>query len=146
MDKFETLDPKEAKRIEEEAVAKFSPKKDKKISQNYKPDGKEEPVFKLKSVFPFKLFPDELLIFKERITLVKNYGPGMVQVRHMHINEIAQVEADCGPIFGHLHVIPKLRTEEVMTIERVARKKVLEARDVIENLLDKPIEIKESVF
>lgn len=146
MDKFETLDPKEAKRLEDEAVAKFTPVDKQKPKVEVSSKQKEEPIFKARSVFPFELFPDELLVFKNRLTLVKNLGPGMTQVRHMHLHEIAQVEADCGPIFGHLHVIPKLRTEEPLTIERLWRKKTLEARDFIENLMDKPPEINESTF
>lgn len=145
MTKFKALDPQEARKIEEKAVEEYSPKIEKKAEKT-PINGKQQPILTLTSIFPFKLFPDKLLIFDDRITIIKKLGPGMEQVRHIHLKEIAQTEADCGPIFGHLHIIPKLRTEEVMTIDRISRAKALEARELIESLIDKPLDIKESVF
>lgn len=141
MTKYVALDPEQARKIEEEAVRKFAPKEPIKNTQ-----AKQEPIYVAKAIFPFQLFPDELQVFPDKVTLITRLGPGMEKIRHMHIQEIAQLEADCGPIFGHLHVIPKLRTEEPMLIERISRKKALEVRDFIEDLLDKPPEIKESTF
>ena|SRR3989344_1575108 len=141
MTKFVALDPEQARKIEEEAVKKFtSSTAAKKITK------KPEPIFVAKAIFPFQLFPDELQVYKDKVTLITRLGPGMEKIRHLHLQEIAQLEADCGPIFGHLHIIPKLRTEEAMLIDRLSRKQALEAKDFIEELLDSPPEIKESTF
>lgn len=141
MTKFVALDPEQARQIEKEALNKFASP----VQSNSIPK-KAEPLYVAKAIFPFQLFPDELQVYKDKVTLITRLGPGMEKIRHMHLHEIAQLEADCGPIFGHLHIIPKLRTEETMLIDRLSRKKALEARDFIEDLVDKPIEIKESTF
>ncbi len=146
MAKFTALDPDEARKIEKKAFEQFAPELEKKPEKEKPKLTKETPLFAVKSIFPFQLFPDELLVYKDKVTLITRLGPGMEKIRHLHLKEIAQLEADCGPIFGHLHIIPKLRTEETMLIDRLSRKQALEAREFIENLIDKPLEIKESTF
>lgn len=141
MTQYVSLDPEQARKIEEEAVKKFTSQ----VATKELPK-KPGPIYTAKAIFPFQLFPDELQVFPDKVTLITRLGPGMEKIRHLHLHEIAQLEADCGPIFGHLHIIPKLRTEEAMLIDRLSRKQALEARDFIEELLDKPIEIKESTF
>lgn len=141
MTKFVPLDPKEAKRIENEALTSYLEEKSSKPDQS-----KVKDVFIVKAIFPFELFPDELHIFKDKVRLISRMGPGMEKIRDMRIHEIAQVEADCGPVFGHLHLIPKLRTEQEVLIERLSRKQALEARDYIENLIDTPPDHRESTF
>lgn len=130
MGRFETLTPQRARTIEEEAVqaAKFS-FSDTKLYKD------RDIILIIKSVFPFELFPDELIIKKDRVTLINRTLPRVNMIRDMHMHDIAQAEADCGPIFGHLHVYPKLRTEEPLLIERVKRKDVLRAREIIESFI-----------
>jgi hypothetical protein len=130
MGKFETLTPQRARTLEEEAVkaAEFS-------FSNNKLYKDLDIILIIKSIFPFELFPDELIIRKERVTLINRTLPRVTMVRDMHMHDIAQAEADCGPVFGHLHVYPKLRTEEPLLIERVKRKDVLKAREIIESFI-----------
>lgn len=132
MTKFETLTPQQGRIIEDRAVKAFADTLPTKVRETYRdPDV----ILKIKSVFPFELFPDELIIRGDKITLINRTLPGTNMIRDMHMHDIAQAEADCGPIFGHLHVYSKLRTEIPMLIERVRRKDVLKAREVIESLL-----------
>lgn len=132
MTKFETLTPQEGRIIEEKAVKAFADTIPTKVKETYK----DPNVFlKIKSIFPFELFPDELIISVDKVTLISRTLPGTNMVRDMHMNDVAQVEADCGPIFGHLHVYSKLRTEAPLLIERVKRADVLKAREIIESLL-----------
>ena len=132
MKMFESLTPEKAKIIENQAVEEFLSGKTTNIrNKNDSPDI----VFKVKSVFPLELFPDELIIKKDRVTLINRIMPGSNMIRDMHMHDVAQAEADCGPIFGHLHVYPKLRTEEPLLIERLRRKDALAAREIIESLL-----------
>jgi hypothetical protein len=146
MGKFSSLDPNEAKKIETAALDPYFSEKQAKSENQSSLSAKDQPLLVIKSIFPFQLFPDELDVYRDKVTLINRLGPGMEKIRHLHLHEIAQLEADCGPIFGHLHIIPKLRTEETMLIDRLSRKNALAARDFIENLLDRPLEIKESTF
>jgi len=130
MQKFETLTPTEAKEIEEKAVRNFTEKR------TVNPTSDSDVILQVKSVFPLQLFPDELIVHKNKVTLINRTGPQMSQIRDMHLHDIAQVEADCGPFFGHLHVYPKLRTEEPLLIDRLSRDDTLKAREVIENMIE----------
>jgi len=141
MTKFVALEPEQVRKIEAEAINKFtSTLVTKKVPK------KPEPIYVAKAIFPFQLFPDELQVYKDKVTLITRLGPRMEKTRNLHLHEIAQLEADCGPFFGHLHIIPKLRTEEAMLIDRLSRKQALEVKDFIEDLLDNPPEIHESTF
>ncbi len=140
MAKFETLTGAQAKRIEEEALKPFFSE----IKKSEKKEG--ELLFKAKSIFPFQLFPDELFVYPDRITLITRVGPRMSQMRDMHLHDIAQVEADTGPVFGHLHIYPKLRTEEPFLIDRLSRSEALKAREVIESMLTQELPAKESTY
>ncbi len=132
MGKFETLSPTEARILENEAIKDYDSPIPTKTQETY-----EDPdiILTIKSIFPFELFPDELIIRKDKVTLINRTLPRFTMIRDMHMHDIAQAEADCGPIFGHLHVYPKLRTEEPLLIERVKRKDVLRAREIIEDYL-----------
>lgn len=91
MDKYEPLDPAEARRIEKEAVEKY-------LRQSGGDEKSKLPkgvLTHIKSIFPFKLFPDELIVRTETITLISRLGPGMRQSRTIHFDDVAQVEADC---------------------------------------------------
>lgn len=132
MSKFEPLSPSEAKRIEQEAVEKYlkttSGEKDPKLASGE--------IAHIKAIFPFQLFPDELIVRQETITLITRHGPGMRQSRTIHLDDIAQVEADLGPIFAHLHIIPKLRTEKEMLIDRISRKQALKVERLVEEMIE----------
>lgn len=132
MNRFKTLAPHEARIIEENAIKAFSTTIPKPIQETY-----EDPeiIYIVKSVFPFELFPDELIIKRDRVTLITKTMPGTRRVIDMHVQDIAQSEAACGPIFGHLHVYSKLRTEESLLIERIKRKDAFKAREIIESLI-----------
>ena len=129
---YEPLDPNEARRIEKEALERY-------IANNGDEKKSKLPpgvLSHIKSIFPFKLFPDELIVKTETITLISRLGPGMQQSRTIHFDDVAQVEADCGPIFGHLHIFPKLRTEAPMLIERISRKDALSTEKLIEEIIE----------
>lgn len=131
MTKYEPLDPEEAKKIEKEAVERY-------LAENNGRKPKLAPgvLCHVKSIFPFQLFPDELTVRAETITLISRLGPGMQQSRTIHFDDVAQVEADCGPFFGHIHIYPKLRTETPLLIERLSRKDTLETEKLIEELIE----------
>ena len=130
MSKFTSLEPQEAKKIENEALKKYAkePGNGKKLLPGV--------IARFRSVFPFHLFPDEIIIKKDTITYIERWGPGMERSRKMQVDDVAQVEADCGPIFGHVHVYPKLRTEEPILIERLWKKDALEVEEIIEEMIE----------
>ena len=137
MGMFATLTPTEAKMIEEQAVKAYEAGVNFVPDGNLRPSGSDTPdiIFRVRSVFPFQLFPDEMIIFRDRVRLITRTLPAADMVIDMHIHDVAQVEADVGPIFGQLQVYPKLRTEEALLITRLFRKDALAAREILEDLI-----------
>ncbi len=134
MERFATLSPQEAKILEEQAVKSYVGAEQSVPNGNGRHNG-HDMILRVKSVFPFQFFPDELLVFKDRVRLITRTLPGTDMEIDMHIYDIAQVEADVGPIFGQLNIYPKLRTEGPLLITRIFRKDALAARETIEDLI-----------
>ncbi|HEY4694642.1 MAG TPA: hypothetical protein VIH52_01625 [Candidatus Nanoarchaeia archaeon] len=132
MVKFEPLTSEEAKRIEQEALEKYY----RATSEGKKPKLAEGELAHIKSIFPFHLFPDELIIRPETVTYIIRWGPGMHQSTTIHFDDIAQVAADVGPFLGQLRIIPKLRTEEPLIIEKISRKNALALEKLIEGMIE----------
>lgn len=133
-DKFQSLTPEGAHKLEEEAIEIYKGKIPRKARKTYTEPGI---IHKVKSMFPFQLFPDELIITKEKVTLLNNVLPGMRVVLDLPIEDVAQVEADCGPVFAELYVYPRLRNQETLHITRLSRKEALAAQRIIESMIKK---------
>lgn len=139
MGHFESLSPEKARMIEEEAIEKYKTKIPRKDRKTYTEPGT---LHRVKSIFPLQLFPDELIVTKEKVTHLRNMGPGMREVIDIPLNDVVQVEADVGPIFGHVHVHPKMRKQEDILITRVWKKDALAIQRIIESLIKRPPEEK----
>ena len=132
MSKFETLTPQEARRLEGEAVKKYPHGESE--HPHIEPQKDSNVLARFKSVFPFEIFPDELVIEEKRIIWIHRFGPGMCEVLTLLPIDINRVEASSGPLFGHLH-ISTLRHDVEILMERLTRKNTFKARDLIEGLV-----------
>src|SRR5258708_33693474 len=104
---METLDPKIAKQLEDQAVSSFKSKPPIPTKAPKKAaDGNfhTRVLAKFKSVFPFEIFRDELVISERRVIWVHKFGPGMSRIVSVMHQDIADIEASSGPLIGHLHI------------------------------------------
>jgi len=60
-------------------------------------------LFKANTIFPFTLFPDTVVVDREKVTFVSRYFFGTAKVTSIPIRDILSVEADIGPFFGSVH-------------------------------------------
>ena len=133
MTRFEVLTPEEVRRFEREAIKQFT--HDKNAHPHVESKAGSPVLARFKSVFPFDLFPDELIVEEKRIIWITLFGPGMCEVITLAPVDINRIEASAGPIFGHLHIaIPRHDIEII--VERLKRKEAFRARDLIEGLMD----------
>lgn len=63
-----------------------------------------EILYKAKTIFPFSLFPDTIIIDKEKLTIVVRYFFWVAKITSVPIRDILSVEADVGPFFGSIHL------------------------------------------
>lgn len=136
---METLDPKIAKKLEEQALIKYGPKNQPqpKTSAVVPTDPPHTKVLgKFKSVFPFELFPDELIISERRVIWIHKFGPWMSRVISVLHQDVADIEASTGPLVGHLHVRNFTGGEEII-MEHLWKKDLQKARDLVESMMIK---------
>lgn len=134
---METLDPKIAKKLEEQALKKFGVKTQPqtKTSAVIPTDPPHTKLLgRFKSVFPFELFPDELIISERRVIWIHKYGLWMSRVISVLHQDIADIEASSGPLVGHLHVRNFTGGEEII-MEHLWKKDLQRARDLVESMM-----------
>lgn len=59
-----------------------------------------ETIYRARAVFPFDLFPDIIIIDKEKLTIISNFFFWEKRITSVPIRDILNVEVDCGPFFG----------------------------------------------
>lgn len=136
---METLDPEVAKELERQAIDRYnlnSPPNSIKSDIAPKENFHTKVLGKFRSVFPFELFPDELIISERRIIWIHRYGPWMNRVVSVLHQDIADIEASSGPIVGHLHIRNFTGGEEII-MEHLWKKDLQRARDLTEGLMMK---------
>lgn len=135
---METLDPKIAKQLEEKAIKELESKspstpkaKNAPLTENYY-HTKVLGIYK--SVFPFEIFRDELIISERRVIWIHKEGPWLTRVVSVLHQDIADIEASTGPLIGHLHIRNFTGGEEIV-MEHLWKKDLQKARDLIESLM-----------
>lgn len=59
------------------------------------------------TVFPFTLFPDTVTIDREKITIAHRFFFRVAEVVSMRIEDILNVTADVGPVFGSISMLTR---------------------------------------
>ncbi len=61
-------------------------------------------LIRANTVFPFTLFPDTVIIDREKLTIVKRLFFATAKIISVPIADILSVEVDVGPFFGSIHI------------------------------------------
>lgn len=96
-------------------------------------NGQSRELGRFRQIFPFTLFPDELIVEEMRIVHVKNGGPFQNGVNSIMATDIACVNASAGPFFGHIHVQSLTGGPEIM-IDTLSRSDVYKVRSLVEGI------------
>ncbi|MBC7581280.1 hypothetical protein H7097_00240 [Aeromicrobium sp.] len=82
---------------------------------------------KAHSVFPLQLFPDSVNIDRHKLTIVRRQFFGMEQKVSVPLENVKNIEADFGPLFGSITITSDLfinNTQEVKSLWRDDAKKI----------------------
>lgn len=85
-------------------------------------------------VFPFKLFPDELVVEENRIVWIVNKGPWIKEMISTMATDIASIDSSTGPILGHIHIRSLTGGPEIV-LDKLPKNDVLKARFLIEGVV-----------
>lgn len=94
-----------------------------------------EVLVKFKGVFPFDPFPDEVIIDKQAITILRHIFFGVTQKITCHFDDLVNSEVNLGPFFGSLNVYSKYFTDGVETVKWFSRGDAAKIHAILQGLL-----------
>lgn len=70
--------------------------------------GSNEVLATANTVFPFTLFPDTATMDRAKLTIIQRSFFGAAKVMSIRIEDILNVTANVGPLFGSLHIVSRV--------------------------------------
>lgn len=105
-----------------------------------------KPLMVVKAFILLDLFPDEMIIERDRIHLVAKELPGTRYIQTFDLENIAEVQVETTPLFSKLTLIDKTLKESKVEIKNLKTGEAMKARRIIQGLLsarDKKIDLSE---
>lgn len=91
-----------------------------------------EILFRSRTVFPFDLFPDTVIIDREKFTLVQRFFFFTAKIISVPMRDILSVEVDIGPFFGSLHLTSRYFFTNPQAIKFLWRKDALKLQRLLQ--------------
>jgi len=92
-------------------------------------------LFKANTVFPFTLFPDSVILDREKVTFVTRYFFGVAKITGIPIRDLLSVEADIGPFFGSVHTASRFFITTPFSIRWLRRKDAIKLRRLLQGYI-----------
>ena len=92
-------------------------------------------LLKVTTVFPFTLFPDTVIISKEKVTIKHKLFFFSETIRSVLIKDIVNVETQTDIFFGKLEIIDKYFAKVPLTVSFLWKKDATKAREMIQGLI-----------
>lgn len=89
----------------------------------------------VKAVFPFDLFPNELIIDLSKVTFIMKEFFGSGAMEAVYVKDIADVIVETGPVFSTLRIVDISFGANKHIIHYLKRKDAFRAREIIEGLI-----------
>ncbi|HVT01597.1 MAG TPA: hypothetical protein VHE53_05235 [Patescibacteria group bacterium] len=94
-----------------------------------------EPIFKTKTVFPFTLFPDEVIVDREKISIVTKVFFSSERIQSVMFNNISDLYVDTNLFFGALKIIDKYFVQNVVTVRYLPKEDAVKIRKIIQGFI-----------
>jgi len=88
-----------------------------------------------RGVWPFDFFPDEVIIDKKAITIVRHWFFGVGQKITCHFDDLVNAEVNVGPFFGSLKIYSKYFTDGEEDIKWFSRGDAKKIHAILQGLL-----------
>ncbi|MBI4137558.1 hypothetical protein HY469_05855 [Candidatus Roizmanbacteria bacterium] len=92
-------------------------------------------IFKTRSVFPFDLFPDEIIIDETKVSIITHSFFETAQVRSIGFNDIFNVILEYSIFFAKIKVIEVAFLNQPLEVEYLKKSDALRARRIIQGLI-----------
>jgi hypothetical protein len=97
--------------------------------------GSQRVLLDIKSVFPFDLFPDEVIIDETKITIQRNFFFFTGQSQSVNIADIFNVVVNHGIFFAKLELFDRYFAEQPISVEYLKKEDAARARQIIQGLV-----------
>jgi hypothetical protein len=98
--------------------------------------GSQEVLCKATTVFPFVLFPDTIIVDREKVTISHKSFFKTGDTLSTHIDDILSVSANVGPLFGSIKLtIRNIPNTNPPHIEYLSRKDVLCIKNILQGYI-----------
>ena len=94
-----------------------------------------EILYKANTVFPFNLFPDTIVIDKEKLTIIARYFFWVAKITSVPIRDILNVEADVGPFLGSIHLTSRYFFTNPHTLNYLWRHDALKIQQLLQGFI-----------
>jgi len=95
----------------------------------------DDVVFRASSVFPFQLFPDEIVVDKNKVNIINRIFFGSEMVHSIAIDQISDVALETGPLFATLRFKNKTAPFEETSIQYLPKSQAQEMQRIVQGLM-----------
>lgn len=88
----------------------------------------------IRTVWPFLLFPDTVIIDRSKITIIHKTFFATEQINTVALADILNVDATHGPFFGTIKLHTRFFAKKPLVIQFVTRREALRAKELIQGL------------
>lgn len=92
-------------------------------------------LYKLSAIFPFDLFPDEIIIDECKVSIVFREFFFSEDIHSINIEMIRDVDVETGPFFAKLQIVPDGYPGHPLIVRYLRKKEAYKARSVIQGLM-----------
>ncbi len=97
--------------------------------------GSHRVLVDIKSVFPFDLFPDAVIIDETKVTIQRNFLFFTGQSQSVNIADILNVVVNHGIFFAKLELFDRYFAEQPISVEYLKKDEAVKARHIIQGLV-----------
>jgi|SRR6185437_6270443 len=107
---------------------------DERLRKFHKLLAEKKKLYQISAIFPLQLFPDQLIIDTQKITLIYNQLLGEVRETIL-IDQIGDLDLTLGPLFRSLNILSISHGKQWLKISQLRRDQALRAKRIIEGLI-----------
>lgn len=94
-----------------------------------------EILMKSNSVFPFQLFPDSIVIDRQKLTIANRFFYRVAKINSVPIQDILSVQADVGLFFGSVYINSRYFMTNPQAIEFLPRSEALRIQHLLQGYI-----------
>lgn len=97
--------------------------------------GSQRILLEIKSVFPFDLFPDEVIIDETKVSIHRNYFFYTGQIQSVELKDVFNVVVNHGLFFAKLELFDRYFAQQPISVEYLKKEDAIRARHIIQGLV-----------